>query len=207
MERRPHRCRKKGHIGGSLIGRQSDHHRRRSSSLRCSLVFGVDRRARRGRPHSCPSRRGCDAERQEAGPSSTRRDDLLLGFERRFRHDVHPRVLPLERGLSSFHFGVFGNHCRNDRPSGETTALAILAARSHGRNGFILYSGADRFLCRQWPELAAMARTAADRFLDYSDAFRRAHFDQCTGSSSAGEPEKFKLNPSSHDIVMAADLR
>ena len=135
------------------IDRESDHYHRNSPPFGRSAVFGVYRRAHRGRPDSGHSRCDCDAEPKAAGPSSPSRNGLLLGSRGRFRHDDRPRVLPMERGLSPFHFGASVVCRRDDRPDGEAKTLAVLAAHSHDRNDHILHPDDYSLLCGQRPNL------------------------------------------------------
>jgi hypothetical protein len=63
-----------------------------------SALFGVYRCARSCRTDDDHSRCDCHAEPKAVWPSSPSRNSLLLGPCTRFRHDVCPRVLQMERG-------------------------------------------------------------------------------------------------------------
>jgi hypothetical protein len=140
--------------------RESDQYRRFSPPFGRSALFCVYRRARSGRTDSGHSRCDCDAEPKAARPSSPSRNGLLLGSCGRFRHDVGPRVLPMERGLSPVHFGASGVCRRDDRPDGEAKTLAVLAGHSHDRNGRALHPDDYSLLCGQRAKPAAVAGIA-----------------------------------------------
>jgi len=105
----------------------------------------------------------------------------------RLRHDVRPRVLQMERGLSPVHFGASVVCRRDDRSDGEAKTLAVLAAYSRDRNARVLYPDDYSFLCGQWAKPAAVAGIASAGVLDSADAHRRANPHQCAASSSACE--------------------
>src|SRR5262249_3961700 len=131
--------------------------------------------------------RHCDAEQKARWPSSASRNGLLLGSCGRFRHDVRPRVLSMERRLPPAHFGASVVYCRDNRPDGEAKTLAVLAAYSHDRNGCVLHPDDYSLLCGQRAKPIAVAGLASAGLFDSAAAPRRAGPYQGVASSSACE--------------------
>src|SRR5262249_35089918 len=131
--------------------------------------------------------RHCDAEQKARWPSSASRNGLLLGSCGRFRHDVRPRVLSMERRLPPVHFGASGVYRRDDRPDGEAKTLAVLASYSHDRNGRVLHPDDYSLLCGQRAKPTAVAGISSAGLFDSSRAHRRAAPFQFVVSSFACE--------------------
>src|SRR6266849_4177445 len=126
----------------------------------------------------------CDAELETNRSSSLVRYDLLLVSDGSVRDCERSGSSPMGRRLPSVHSRSACFCVRIPGAQGAAQAPEQLGQAAYHRHGDVIYSAADRFLCGQRKELAALERASSERVL----ADTRCDWDTARGSRAVVAP-------------------